>query len=43
MGLAPTGKHVEVHGCNVFRMDASGSVEMHRYWNPGEMLAQLQG
>ena len=43
MGLAPTGKHVEVHGCNIATMDDTGSVELHRYWNPGELLAQIQG
>ena len=43
MGIAPTGKHVEAHGCNVATLDDSGSIELHRYWNPGEILAQIQG
>jgi steroid delta-isomerase-like uncharacterized protein len=42
MGIEPTGRRVVVRGCNVTRYDGD-HVEAHRYWNPGEMLAQIQG
>jgi len=42
MGLEPTHRRVEVHGCVIARYGEDGRMqEMHRYWNPGEMMTQL--
>lgn len=43
MGVAPTGRSVEVSGCNVIRIDADGLIsEETTYWDAHGVIRQLR-